>query len=291
MVDESRHSTVFRYGDALAANRRRAGLRAQLEQGRAFRLRRGVYAATSNQVDRAAAAVLKVSGAVVSHETAAQWWGISQLSQPGEEVRVTRPRRGSGRAHYPGLEVHSAALPGAHVTSYCGMPVTTPARTVIDLARGAEFRAGVCAADSALRRNLCTREDLWSVVADCAGWPGVRRAREVVGFADRRAANPLESISRVAFQEYGLPTPQLQVEMPSFDVVDFLWEQFGVVGEADGLGKYVDSEVLRREKLRQERLEQDGFAVFRWTWREVFRRPDAVAYRGEQVLRRRGWSR
>lgn len=46
---------------------------------------------------------------------------------------------------------------------------------------------------------------------------------------------------------------------------DFLWERFGVVGEADGLTKYTDVSVLGAEKMRQERLERTGLTVVRWT--------------------------
>ena len=226
---------------------------------------------------------------MVSHATAAQLWGIPILGRPGSTVHLSRPRRRTGTAAYPGVTVHHAAVPGQHRTRCRGLPVTTVARTVVDLARAGSFRAGVTVADGALRRRQCTREELLEVTADCAGWPGVRAARRVAQFCDPRAANPLESISRVAFCEYGLPRPLLQAELPSLDIVDFLWDAYRVVGEADGMGKYVDLDVLRREKLRQERLAQDGFAVVRWTWQEVYHRPDAIADRAAQTLRRRGW--
>ncbi len=61
------------------------------------------------------------------------------------------------------------------------------------------------------------------------------------------------------------------------------------MGEADGLGKYVDADVLRAEKMREERFAQLGYTVVRWTWAEVFRRPDAVAWRVFDVLRRNGY--
>ena len=123
---------------------------------------------------------------------------------------------------------------------------------------------------------------------DCARWPGIRKAREVIEFADGRAATPLESISRVAFREMGLPAPQLQVTLIRDEwgnpkaIVDFYWEQFRVVGEADGLLKYDDEDErlsLRAEKLRQEELEALGFIVVRWGWDDIWRRPEWVAYR------------
>jgi len=185
--------------------------------------------------------------------------------------------------------VHHAGLPPGHVVDAGGLPSTSAARTVVDLARSSPFRAGVVTADAALRRRSCTAADLAAAVAACAGWPGVRRARDVMAFADPRSASPLESISRVAFADFGLPRPRLQAQLASLDVVDFLWPDYGVVGEADGMGKYTSPHVLRAEKLREERLSVDGYSVVRWTWEEVFRRPDAVAWRVLGVLKRRGY--
>jgi very-short-patch-repair endonuclease len=68
---------------------------------------------------------------------------------------------------------------------------------------------------------------------------------------------------------------------PTF-IVDFFWEEFGVIGEADGLAKYDDEEErlsLRAEKLRQEELEALGYIVVRWTWEDIWRRPEWVAKR------------
>lgn len=284
---ESNRGAAFRYDEARVS---RGRLRRAVDEGRIVRLARGVYARSGHRLDQLDAAVARLGGdVVVSHETAAQLWGIPLLGRPPSTIQLTRPRRRTGTDRYPGLAIHHAAVPDQHRTVRNGVPVTTAARTVMDLARSGAFRSGVSAADGALRLRRCTREQMLAVTADCAGWPGVRRARSVAEFADPLAANPLESISRVAFHDHGLPRPLLQAEVLSLDIVDFLWDAFGVVGEADGLGKYVDIEVVRREKHRQERLEQDGLVVVRWTWRDVYFRPDAVAHRAADALRRRGW--
>jgi hypothetical protein len=140
--------------------------------------------------------------------------------------------------------------------------------------------------DSAMRLG-CPREELEAVVDRCRRWPGIRKARAGLEFADPRAASPLESISRFAFREMGLPTPELQVVLMRDEwgnptvIVDFYWEEFGVVGEADGLLKYDDEGAtsLRNEKLRQEKIEGLGLIVVRWTWEDIWRRPDWVAMR------------
>ncbi|MGH3716806.1 MAG: DUF559 domain-containing protein [Micromonosporaceae bacterium] len=279
----------FSRREAIGQGLTAAQIRSRRESGEWASLRRGVYIGrsrlapldgTGRAAVAAAAALQPLTGdPVVSHESAAVLWDCPTLRPPTADVTVTRARRRKGtRDRGSGVLIHHAAVPPAHRTLHRGVPVTTPARTVIDIARGRSFRAGVVAADAALRRKLCTVEDMRTVCADCVRWPGVRRARAVAEFADGRAESPLESISRAAFHEHGLPAPELQVWVTDYDRVDFLWPRHRVIGEADGHTKYTEPEVLRHEKDRQELLERLGYRVVRWTWDEVFRRPDAVAH-------------
>ena len=255
--------------------------------GELVRLRRGLYTPVDSGVSRVAAATVRLE-AVASHETAAELWGLPTLGS-SHTIHITRQRRCQGTARYEGVSVHHAGLPPDHVTVRDGIPVTTLARTVVDLARNRHFRAGVVTADAALRAGGCTRPGLVAVAGECRRWPGVARARRVVEFADYRAASPLESISRVAFHAFGLPRPVLQALVGGLDEVDFLWSEFRVIGEADGLSKYTGPEALRREKLREEGLAQLGFTVFRWTWADAYHRPDALAHRAQVILTRHGY--
>ena len=256
--------------------------------GRLSRLRRGLY--TGAEPDRRSlveAAVVRLD-AVASHETAAALWGLPTLGT-STTMHVTRTRRSQGVAHYDGVTVHHASLDPAHLAVHNGIPLTTPARTVLDIARHRSFWAGVVVADAALRMRCCTREELLAVAEACRRWPGVTKGRRVVGFADEQAESPLESISRVAFHDYELPVPILQAVIGGYERADFLWPDYRVIGEADGLGKYTSPDVLRREKEREQSIAQLGFTTFRWTWRDAFRRPDALAYRASQILSRHGY--
>jgi hypothetical protein len=112
-----------------------------------------------------------------------------------------------------------AGLPDRHLTTVDGIPTTDAARTVVDLARWISYRSGVVVADSALRGGVSPPE-LAATAADCARWPGIRQARDVIAFADGLAASPLESVSRVAFNNAGLPPPRLQVPIGDPDWPD-----------------------------------------------------------------------
>jgi Protein of unknown function (DUF559) len=176
--------------------------------------------------------------------------------------------------------MHQAALPARHVTIIRGVPVTSVARTVVDLARTVPFAEGVAVADSALRDEKTTRGELETVLAQCPRWPRIQRARRVVAFADPLAESVLESISRAAFHEHGLPPPELQVWVGGEDGVagrvDFLWRQYRTIAEADGAIKYAQPAQALAQLNRDARLRDAGFEVVHFTWAEITRVPAQV---------------
>jgi hypothetical protein len=277
-----------------------AHLRRLLRSGELVAMRRGVlvgshYAAAAVQArDKHLLAMQIAITATPGPPTyaclgsAAMLHGFSRLGRDPQRVRLYRSRGSAWRDDEVAVLV--CGLPDGHVQQ-TPLPATKPARTVIDLARWVGFRGGVVVADSAMRLGV-PRAEMERVAHDCTRWPGIRKAREVLAFADGRAASPLESVSRVAFSEMLLPVPELQVVLVRDEfgnpktIVDFYWDEFRVVGEADGLLKYDDEErqSLRAEKLRQEELEGLGFIVVRWTWDDIWRRPDWVAMRLRRAM-------
>jgi hypothetical protein len=241
-----------------------------------------------------AAAVLAVSGAgtVVSHHSAALIHGLDMLGRSaGKTVALTRPPAStSRRSGPPGVRLHVAALPAGHVVVRHGMPVTSAARTVIDLSRTCSFLAGVVVADSALRTGQTTKAELRSVSTACAHWRGIRTARQVAAFCDAGSESVLESISRVAFRAYGLPPPELQVwvgdETEMIGRADFLWRACRTIAEADGAIKYADPSRAMAQLERDARLREAGFEVVHFTWRDITRTPGEVAASIRAAFRR-----
>ncbi len=196
---------------------------------------------------------------------------------------------GRNRLEQAGTRLHSAHLPASHVTVQHGMRVTTAARTVIDLARELDFRAGVVTADSALHAKLTSTGELEVILADCARWRGVSRAAEVVAFADRLAESVLESIARVVFRDVGLPPPELQVWAGDEEIVgrvDFLWRRFRTVAEVDGLLKYADPTRAIQQLERDKRLRDAGYEVVHFTWQDITEQPTYVATTVRAAFRR-----
>ncbi len=297
-----RSAGVLTRADLLAAGVERARIDTALRNGRLIRLSRGVYARAdaAKKARREAGGEyrLRVAGAlaaagagvVVSHQSAARLLGIDLLDEGGRQVTMTGPddRGWHGRT---GTHRYAVAIPADHVTTTSGLPVTTPARTVVDLGRLLDFRAGVVAADSALFKKLTTKADLRSVLAALPRRPGIARAAEVIEFADGRGESPLESIARVGLRDSGLPPPELQVQLGNgFEPiarVDFYWKQYRTAAEADGAMKYDQDPALARRQLQRDHLlRAEGYEVVHFTWQDINFSPELVAAWIRQAFRR-----
>jgi hypothetical protein len=201
--------------------------------------------------------------------------------QKTDLVSVTRELGASGsRTSRREIRLHIAALPAEHRAVRLGAPVTSVARTVVDLARSTSFREGVAVADSALRGKQATKVDLSAIAAACDRWPGITQARQVVEFADARSESAFESISRVVFAQGGLPPPELQVwvgaEGRVIARVDFLWRRYATIAEADGAIKYADPDRARLQLQRDSELREAGFEVVHFTWQDLHLSPGQV---------------
>jgi hypothetical protein len=277
---------VLAVREARDAGWTQSALRQAVATGRIVRLRPGAFrerdwgdtldAFAKARWDHAApafAATLTTPGAVASHSTAAVLLELPLLFLPELPCVSVVPWHTGDVA---GTHVHRTGSAIEHVVSRRGVECTSPSRTVVDLAREQGVRGGVVAADAALHSGCVSLDELWATVRQCRRWPGVRAAREAVARADERSESPLESVSRLALCDHGLPAPDLQRSIcdrrgSPIGRVDLYWDELGVVGEVDGMQKYDDRDgrPLRSEKLRQERLEEAGLIVVRWGWADL----------------------
>jgi hypothetical protein len=234
---------------------------------------------------------------VVSHLSAACLHRLVLLRPPGRTVQVTNPGARSGRRR-PLLQTYCAVVDPDEITTVDGYPVTTVARTLVDLARACGFEQAVVAADHALRTGRVEPPALKTVADRAHRLRGIRTAHQMIAFADAGAESVGESRSRVLMAREGLPTPELQ-----FPVVgrtgavvartDFRWRGFNTVGEFDGAEKYGRAlrpgqragDVVFQEKLREDRIRELGFTVVRWTWGELDD-PPALADKIRRALAR-----
>lgn len=281
-------SAVFSRSDARACGWSDSSLARAVGSGRVVRIRRDQFAVVDPAesplpewaerrraaIRDAVAAQRSCAGSVVSHRSAALIHGLPLLDGPPDRPDLTVQPRCTGDV--AGALLHRASMRPSDIVEIDGVPVLSAARTVVDLARSLSMPAAVVTADAALFKQLATAEAIIDVRDMCRAWPGMRRARRAITRVDGRSESPLESISRLAFENINVPKPHLQtIVVGEFGVViarlDFYWDDTGVAGEADGREKYTDRGVLTAEKERQEGLEDPGLVVTRWGWREALR--------------------
>ncbi len=277
-------TTSFTGAEAAACGWTRSALRHAERIGRIERLRRDVFVpAGLTDSARGLAVARSFDGAVVSHRSALLAHGLPLVGAAPDRVEVTVAPRAN--ANLLGVDVHRAGLRQEDLA--LGGGATAVARTVIDVARHHGPFVSVAAIDAALQRQLTTPALVEDVLEYCTGWTYVRRARAAWSLADGRAESPLESISRLRFRQLDLPSPEPQKVIldewgREVGRVDFYWDEFGVVGEADGKGKYLaadgrwDTEARWKEKVREESLRSLGLEVVRWNWGHAWRRPDIL---------------
>lgn len=271
----------FSYDDLTRLSRR----------GKLTRVRRGAYAAAVNddltweeqhrQLVYATAPQL-LDGSVISHGSAAVLHGLPVWAAATNHVHITRSQSGHGKRRSL-VHTHRAPLDVADIVLVDQVPVTSLARTVLDLARTLPMDQAVALGDRALRQGL-SPDALSVALIPMERWPGIRQARRAVAFLDPRSESVGESASRVRLHVDGLPAPELQHDIRDSHGelvarVDFLWQEQRTVGEFDGKVKYgrlvkpgqSAEQVLFEEKVREDLIRDCGFQVARWIWRDIYR--------------------
>ncbi|MGC5259350.1 hypothetical protein ACPXCG_23670 [Gordonia sp. DT218] len=162
-------------------------------------------------------------------------------------------------------------------TVVAGVLVTSPARTVVDIARTSNRVPAIAVGDAALHAGLCSVDELQNELDLISKMTGAARARLVVSELNGLAESVLESRSRIELVDRGLPMPELQVNLYDnwgrwIARVDFYWREHRTVGEADGESKYSGLSgvaVLRKEKGRSDAIVEAGNRAIHWGWSDV----------------------
>jgi hypothetical protein len=286
---------LHRAVDLRAAGYGEDDVRRLVRSGVLVPIRRGAYVERERAPDDGAARhalLLRAglaelgAGAVASHVSAAVLHGLPTWGLPLDRAHVTFDRPSGGRLDAR-VHVHTAPLHGDDVVMVDGMPATSVARTVVDVARRMSFEAAVAVADAALRSAGKSEVDIAACHAQleaatrrAKGWPGVPAARQVLAFADGRSESVGESRSRVAIVRAGLLTPALQLPVRlggATAYCDFGWPAQRTVGEFDGKVKYgrllrpgqEPGDAVYAEKLREDAIRAEDWEVVRWTWADL----------------------
>lgn len=269
---------VVAHGQLLGVGVSAESIKHRVEIGRLVGLHRGVYAvghALLGPTGRWWAAVLALGGgAFVSHGSAAHAFGMRASASGVVHVTV---RGRNGRRQRAGIRVHRPReLPGDEVTSLRGLPITTPARTLLDLAA-----IGVRNLDTVLDRaehqRLLDFAELHALLERYPRRPGTRCLKAQLaryrGPVDVRSE--LERLVYKLCDARGLPLPHVNGVIEG-SVRDFFWPGCRLVVEADSYGWHRSPGALNADRARDVELTLAGYRVSRFTWEQVRHRPDYV---------------
>ena len=257
--------------------------------GRLVRLHRGVYALGHRALKREGrwiAAVLWCGpGAVLSHRSAAALWGLRASS--GIRFAVSVPT-GNGRRRRQGLEVHRVpTLRDSEVTIHDAIPVTTPARTLLDLAAVLPIAYLRRAVEQAHHLDLLDREAVGAVLAAHprqAGAPALAALlRELGLFGIARTRSDLEAMFLQLCLDHGLPRPRVNHHDNGREL-DFHWPGSALVVEVDGWHYHRSRIAFGADRRRDRLLLRDGRHAVRYTGDEVEQTPAAVAAELRELL-------
>ncbi len=200
---------------------------------------------------------------VVAGSSAAALHGSKwvDITNPVELIHDNRHRQ-------PGIATRGDRLEEDEIESVAGIPVTSPARTALDLGCWYPLASAVAAIDALARATDIKAADVEVLARRYPGRRGIARARRAVDLFDAGAQSPKESWLRVVLMQAGLPRPQTQiaVEDEFGDVIAYLdmgWADVKVAVEYDGEQHRRDRRQYTWDIRRLEMLERRGWIVIR----------------------------
>jgi very-short-patch-repair endonuclease len=263
----------------------RSAIARRLENGRWQRLHRSVYLigpAPPTPRAKARAAIFACGeGAVISHRTAGEMWG---LMPPGGDVHVTVPGRNPG--HRRGVRIHRVNnLFPDEIVVRDGVALTSPARTICDIA-GTESRSDTerVLAEARVQRMVTNRQ-LESVIVRAPTLKGssvirgLLRAESETGYTRSNAELRMKKLIRAA----GLAQPLINAPLLGFSA-DFLWPAEKLIVEVDGYRFHGHRSRFESDRRRDQRLVAAGYRVIHVTWIQLRDHPISVIASLAQAL-------
>jgi hypothetical protein len=193
---------------------------------------------------------------------------------------VTRPR---SNRHRSGLVAHRSVLPEDEVTIVDGIRVTSPFRTIFDLAGALPtMRQLERAMNEAEVRQLRGRVSLPVLLERHPRRRGSRRVRALLASKEPGGItrNHFEELFVAFLDEHGLPRPQLNVTLAlrgHFFEPDCMWREQRLVVEPDGRAVHGTEQAFERDRQRDRILLAEGWRWARVTWRQLRDEPAAIA--------------
>jgi very-short-patch-repair endonuclease len=272
----------------VAAGISRDAIRTRRRRGSLHIVYQGVYLlghAVMAPGTRELAAVLACGeGAFVSHRSAASLWGFAAAPEGATEVTVV----GRNIRSRDGLRVHRVrSLNNADRRLRNGIPVTSPARALIDFASQAAADELERAITEAYALGLTTERELRQALARNANRAGVAALKVELDREGGPAFTRSEAERRMLalIRDARLPRPLTNVPVEGYEV-DLLWPEHRLIVEIDGYRFHGHRQAFERDRRKQTALAAAGYTMIRVRWRQIDEGPMAVVAAIAQALAR-----
>jgi very-short-patch-repair endonuclease len=216
-------------------------------------------------------------GAVLSHRSAAALWEIRAWSGPIEAS--ARSKRG----HVSVVVHRTRALTRHEATVHRGVPVTTVARTLIDLADVLDDAALSRAVNEARIVHPRKIKELAQRLAETNGRRGAHRLWRFVDNREPPTRSALEDVFLAFTERYNVPRPEVNQRIGGYEV-DMLWRSHGLIAELDGRRFHDNVHRFEHDRDKDAHLMEAGYRVIRITWRRLANDPDREARRLHALL-------
>jgi hypothetical protein len=260
-------------------------IQGRLETGKWVAIHKGVYCIGPRRNDalsRAAAAVLACGrGAVLSHASAGSLWGLlPRWSFPLEVTTKAKRAR-------PGITTHRCqSFKPRDVTHQRGVPTTTRARTVLDLAPSLSHKQLTRLVNDARRDGHLRVVALSDILTRNPLHPGTKLLRPFVETTTNPTNSSFEDDFLAFTEKYGLPTPLINATVNGKQV-DAYFPDHRLIVECDGWDFHKDRAAFESDRERDAHQLAHGIATVRITRERLDQRPDHEAARLTTILNQR----
>jgi predicted transcriptional regulator of viral defense system len=252
-------------------------VRRRVRAGRLHRLHHGVYAvghtALGIEARRLAAVLACGEGAVLSHRSAAAHWGLLATSAARTDVTIPRTARAGGakiRLH------HSRSLIARDTATYQSIPITSVARTLLDLAATVKPHELERALAQAEHLQLYDHRAITDVLARANGHRGKQALAEATALDPKLTKSEWEVRMLRLVRAAAMPEPlvNLPFDAPDYGECkpDFHWPSHRLIVETDGWRTHRTRAAFESDRAKDAALTAAGYRVVRFTWRT----PDAT---------------
>lgn len=279
----TRQHGLVTHGQLRALGLGRSAIRHRRESGRIHPVLVGVYAVGHTAFTEEARLLAPVMAcgphALLGHAHAAHLWALlpAWVEIDLATINVVVPPD-CGRGRRRGIAVHRIAIDPRDRTSHKGIPVTTPARTILDLGAQTDLRGVERAIDQAITDRRTTPRELRDLLSRSPGSPGAAKLRSLLDGAERfdtLTRSQLEEAFLRLVRESRLPDPSLNARIEGLRV-DAVWRRERVAVELDGYRWHRTRTRIESDRERELRLRQAGWTPVRYSARQVLDEPLVV---------------